>query len=77
MEYAHRGVDCAETVAELVAPLLGWDDAQAAKEIKVFKDRTEAALAAEKQLTDEKANEIATAVGDSRPDIDTSQDRCP
>ena len=77
MEYAHRGVDCAETVAELVAPLLGWDDAQAAKEIKVFKDRTEAALAAEKQLTDEKANEIAIAVGDSRPDIDTSQDRCP
>lgn len=75
MEYPHRGVESADAVAALVADTCGWDAEQVAHEVKVFKDRTAAALAAEQQVTDQKANEIATAVEDSRPDIDTGQDR--
>ncbi|MDO5076749.1 glycerol-3-phosphate dehydrogenase/oxidase [Corynebacterium sp.] len=75
MEYPHRGVESADAVAALVADTCGWDSEQVAHEVKVFKDRTAAALAAEQQVTDQKANEIATAVEDSRPDIDTGQDR--
>ncbi|MBC3186841.1 glycerol-3-phosphate dehydrogenase/oxidase [Corynebacterium sp. zg-331] len=72
MEYAHRGLDSAEAVAELVAPALGWDDEAKAKEIATFRERIEAELAAEKALTDEDANTIITEVADSRHAIDTS-----
>lgn len=74
MEYGHRGIDCAEPVADLMAELLGWDQETRDREVKVFVDRTIAALAAEAELTDAAANEIVTQVADSRPDVDTSQD---
>lgn len=75
MEYADRGVEAAEAIATLVAPFLDWDAARIGQELKVYRDRTAAALEAEKQLTDSDANAVATAVVDTRPDIDTSQDR--
>lgn len=72
MEYAHRGLDSAEAVADLIAPVLGWDEDTKAKEIATFRERTEAELAAEKALTDEDANTIVTEAADSRQAIDTS-----
>ncbi|MBZ8176675.1 FAD-dependent oxidoreductase [Corynebacterium poyangense] len=70
MEYAHRGADSAQPVAEFIAPLLGWDDQTIADEVKSFKDRVEAELEAEKALTDEEANEIFTTVGETRTAIE-------
>ena len=58
IEYAHRGVDCADAVANFVAPLLGWDDATKQAEIAAFKQHTEAELQAEAALTDQEANDI-------------------
>ena len=58
IEYAHRGVDCADAVANFVAPLLGWDDAVKQAEIAAFKQHTEAELQAEAALTDQEANDI-------------------
>lgn len=58
IEYAHRGVDCADAVANFVAPLLGWDDAAKQAEIVAFKQHTEAELQAEAALTDQEANDI-------------------
>ena len=58
IEYAHRGVDCADAVANFVAPLLGWDDAAKQAEIAAFKQHTEAELQAEAALTDQEANDI-------------------
>lgn len=75
MEYDHRGLESAEGVSKLMAKLLGWDEKTRAQEVKIFTDRTEAALAAEKELTDDSANTIAAAAPDSRPDVDLSQDR--
>jgi glycerol-3-phosphate dehydrogenase len=39
IEYPHRGVDCAESVAKLMAGVLGWDDATVANEIEVYTAR--------------------------------------
>ena len=75
MEYAHRGVDSARSVAELVAPILEWDEETTQREIDVFIERTEATLAAERELTDEAANDIAAKAVETRSDVDTSQDR--
>ncbi|WPF68536.1 glycerol-3-phosphate dehydrogenase/oxidase [Corynebacterium sp. 21KM1197] len=72
MEYSHRGLDSAEAVADLIAPVLGWDEDTKAKEIATFRERIEAELAAEKALTDEDANTIVTEAADSRQAIDTS-----
>ncbi|MEJ4100832.1 glycerol-3-phosphate dehydrogenase/oxidase [Corynebacterium mastitidis] len=72
MEYAHRGLDSAEAVADLIAPVLGWDEAAKKKEIETFRGRIEAELAAEKALTDEDANTIVAEAADSRHSIDTS-----
>ncbi|AKK05882.1 glycerol-3-phosphate dehydrogenase [Corynebacterium mustelae] len=75
MEYADRGVGSAESVARLVGPYLNWDDNNIAAEINQFRTATEATLAAEKELTDDAANSIATQASDARPLIDTGQDR--
>ena len=75
MEYDHRGVECAEAVSKLVADTMGWDEKARKEEIKVFTDRVEAQKKAEKELTDESANKIEANVEDTRPDVDTSQDR--
>lgn len=75
MEYDHRGMDSAEAVADVIAPLMGWDEETKRREIDVYITRVKAALDAEKQLTDEAANELAASVVDTRPDVDTSQDR--
>ena len=75
MEYDHRGVDSAEAVSTLVADAMGWDDKARRNEIEVFTMRVEAQKKAEKELTDEAANKIEAEVVDTRPDVDTTQDR--
>ncbi|MDO4909020.1 MAG: glycerol-3-phosphate dehydrogenase/oxidase [Corynebacterium sp.] len=74
MEYGHRGMDCAEEVSQLVAPALGWDEETREHEVRIFTERMQAALAAEKALTDEAGNDIAAKAPESYADIDTSQD---
>ncbi|MCP9186109.1 hypothetical protein NMM52_21300, partial [Acinetobacter baumannii] len=58
IEYADRGVDSADAVADFIAPLLGWDEATKQAEIAAFKEHTEAELQAEAALTDQEANDI-------------------
>lgn len=74
MEYGHRGLDSAESVAKLIAQYLDWDEDRVRSEVEIFTERTHAALAAEKALTDEAGNELATQAPDSYPDIDLSLD---
>src|SRR5207248_10499069 len=42
IEYPHRGVDCAREVADIVAPILGWSDADCARETATYLARVEA-----------------------------------
>ncbi|AZA11383.1 glycerol-3-phosphate dehydrogenase/oxidase [Corynebacterium gerontici] len=74
MEYDDRGVKAAPAVAEFIAPLLGWDDATREEELSTFEKRVEAELAAERELTDDAANELMVAVGDTRSNIEKGID---
>lgn len=38
---AHQGLDCLDTVANLMAPLLGWDDAERARQIDAYRREVE------------------------------------
>ncbi|APT85636.1 glycerol-3-phosphate dehydrogenase [Corynebacterium aquilae DSM 44791] len=75
MEYGHRGIECAQPVAELMAQYLDWDQARIDEEVRIFTEFTEAALAAEKELTDQAANSIAAKAPYARKNIDLTQDR--
>ncbi|MDO4762646.1 MAG: glycerol-3-phosphate dehydrogenase/oxidase [Corynebacterium sp.] len=75
MEYDHRGVDSAQAVVDIVAPLLGWDESTSAAEIDRYSQAVTAAKQAEKELTDAAANKIVIAAPEARSHIDRSQDR--
>ena len=74
MEYDHRGIESAEAVADIIAPLLGWDEETKKAEIESFTTRMKAQLAAEKELTDAAANTRLEEVSDPRTHLDESQD---
>jgi glycerol-3-phosphate dehydrogenase len=62
IEYPHRGVDCAQQVAELMANVLGWSDDTTSREVKIYKARVEAERDSQTQPDDEAADAIrATA----------------
>ncbi|HEY3753166.1 MAG TPA: glycerol-3-phosphate dehydrogenase/oxidase [Pseudonocardiaceae bacterium] len=56
IEYPHRGVDCAESVAKLMAAVLGWDDATVAAEVKAYTARVQAERDSQNEPDDEKAD---------------------
>src|SRR3954464_13511615 len=49
IEYPHRGVDCAREVADIVAPILGWSDADCARETATYLARVEAEVLSQTQ----------------------------
>ncbi|APT93428.1 glycerol-3-phosphate dehydrogenase [Corynebacterium phocae] len=74
MEYGHRGVDSAQAVADIIAPLLDWDEKTKRAEVESFIARTKAQLAAEKAVTDQAANAKMAQTPDVRHHLDESQD---
>lgn len=56
-----RGVAAARYVATLIAPHLGWDEAETRRQVDAYVARVEAALQSERQVTDEAANSILQA----------------
>ncbi|NLG56451.1 MAG: glycerol-3-phosphate dehydrogenase/oxidase [Rhodococcus sp.] len=69
IEYGHRGVDCAEQVAALVAPILGWDETQTEQEIELYRARVIAEIESQKLPDDESADALRAAAPDSRPEL--------
>lgn len=69
IEYDHRGMDCAEEIAELIAPVLGWDDATKEKEIAHYRDRVVAELNSQKVLTDEEADKFRNEAPEVRAEF--------
>ena len=63
----HRGVDSAEEVAELVAPLLGWDTAAVIDEVQHYRAR----VAAERDSQDQPDDRTADAARLGAPDVRT------
>ncbi|MFT3899528.1 MAG: glycerol-3-phosphate dehydrogenase [Gordonia sp. (in: high G+C Gram-positive bacteria)] len=69
IEYAHRGVDCAQEVADLVAPILGWSKKTTAAEVANYVARVEAEKASQEQPDDESADALRVAAPEARKDI--------
>ncbi|MEU8897036.1 glycerol-3-phosphate dehydrogenase/oxidase [Nocardia sp. NPDC048505] len=69
IEYPHRGRDCAEEVAQLVAPMLGWDDADVEREIRTYLARVDAEIESQTQPDDAAADALRIAAPEPRPEI--------
>ncbi|WP_040788746.1 glycerol-3-phosphate dehydrogenase/oxidase [Nocardia paucivorans] len=69
IEYPHRGSDCAEQVARLVAPVLGWDDAEIDREVRMYRARVDAEVRSQTQPDDEAADALRIAAPEPRPQI--------
>ncbi len=62
----HRGVDSAEEVAEIVAPVLGWDDAAVIDEVQHYRARVAAERDSQEQLDDRTADAARLGAPDVR-----------
>ncbi|NKR48590.1 FAD-dependent oxidoreductase [Rhodococcus hoagii] len=69
IEYTHRGVNCAEQVACLVAPILGWDDATIDREVETYRARVEAEVLSQAQPDDLSADALRAAAPEARAEI--------
>lgn len=69
IEYPHRGVNCAEQVARLVAPVLGWDDAAVDREVSTYRARVEAEVMSQAQPDDPSADALRAAAPEARAEI--------
>lgn len=69
IEYPHRGVDCAQQVAELMADVLGWPEETTNREVKIYKARVEAERDSQTQPDDEAADAIRAAAPEARPEL--------
>jgi glycerol-3-phosphate dehydrogenase len=69
IEYTHRGVSCAEQVARLVAPVLGWDEAAIDREVETYRARVEAEIMSQAQPDDASADALRAAAPEARAEI--------
>ncbi|QRP45178.1 glycerol-3-phosphate dehydrogenase/oxidase [Amycolatopsis sp. FDAARGOS 1241] len=69
IEYAHRGVDCADQVARLVGEVLGWSAETIKREVDVYTARVEAERESQSQPTDESADALRAAAPEARSGI--------
>ncbi|PTR31578.1 glycerol-3-phosphate dehydrogenase [Rhodococcus sp. OK519] len=69
IEYSHRGVNCAEQVARLVAPILGWDDAAIDREVETYRARVDAEVLSQAQPDDLSADALRAAAPEARAEI--------
>ncbi|WP_414935740.1 glycerol-3-phosphate dehydrogenase/oxidase [Amycolatopsis sp. cmx-11-51] len=69
IEYAHRGVDCAEQVGILVGEVLGWSEDQIRREVEVYKARVDAERESQSQPSDEAADALRSSAPEARSGI--------
>ncbi|MBY8847689.1 glycerol-3-phosphate dehydrogenase, partial [Saccharothrix sp. MB29] len=69
IEYPHRGVECAEPVARLMAGVLGWDEERIAHEVSVYTTRVEAERASQAEPDDQAADAVRAAAPEARPEL--------
>jgi glycerol-3-phosphate dehydrogenase len=67
IEVPDRGVAAAEEVAEIIAPVLGWDDDQVARELEHYRQR----VVAERESQTQRDDQTADAARLGAPDVRT------
>ncbi|GAB4583413.1 glycerol-3-phosphate dehydrogenase [Nocardia sp. IFM 10818] len=74
IEYAHRGVDCAEEVAKLVAPVLNWSKSDIAREVDTYKARVKAEIESQTQPDDASAEALRLEAPEARAKVLVRED---
>jgi glycerol-3-phosphate dehydrogenase len=69
IEYPHRGIACADAVAEVMAEVLGWDSATRRAEVDNYAARVAAERASQARDDDQAADQVRTAAPDIRPHV--------
>ncbi|RRO12777.1 glycerol-3-phosphate dehydrogenase [Saccharopolyspora rhizosphaerae] len=69
IEYPHRGVDCADAVARLMARELGWDEKTINREVEVYTQRVEAERNSQTQPSDQAADAERSAAPEARSSL--------
>ena len=69
IEYAHRGVDSAEAVARLVAPVLGWDEDAIKREIEIYNARVDSERTSQTKADDQAADAVRASAPEARPQL--------
>jgi glycerol-3-phosphate dehydrogenase len=69
IEYPHRGTECAEPVARLLAEVLGWDEERLQREVEVYTKRVEAERASQLQPDDHAADAARSAAPEARSEL--------
>ncbi len=69
IEYAHRGVDCAREVADVVAPVLGWSAEDVEREVANYAARVQAEVLSQAQPDDVSADELRSSAPEVRAAI--------
>jgi glycerol-3-phosphate dehydrogenase len=66
IEYPHRGVDCADVIADAMAEILGWDDATRSAEVNSYVSRVAAERESQAVSDDAAADAVRTAAPEVR-----------
>jgi len=66
-EQADRGMGAVDEIADIIAPLLGWDDETRTREITAYRERSEAEAAAELQPDDDSAEQLRLGAAEIAP----------
>jgi glycerol-3-phosphate dehydrogenase len=69
IEYPHRGTESARPVAELMAEVLGWDEATINREVDIYNARVQAERLSQTQTEDEAADAVRVAAPEARPGL--------
>ena len=72
IEYPHRGVDCAESVAQLMAEVLGWDEQRIAREVEIYSARVQAERESQTEPDDTAADARRIAAPEAREALSES-----
>lgn len=69
IEYPDRGVDSMAEVAALIAPVLGWSDADIARELETYRARVDAEVRSQAMPDDAGADALRAAAPEARAEI--------
>jgi glycerol-3-phosphate dehydrogenase len=69
IEYPHRGVDCAQQVAELMGGVLGWAKATVTREVETYLARVAAERESQTQTDDQSADALRHAAPEARQQL--------
>ena len=67
IETKHRGTEAAQEAADLIAPVLGWDDAKKAHEVNAYLERVKAERESQELTTDEESDARRNEAPETRP----------